>query len=153
MKRSHIRRRTSGVLAAILLVGPSAIGLAQQEPVVPLVDASRLRLQPEQAIDGGRIFGDPSKPGIYIVRVRFNAGRGTRPHYHTQDRWATVIKGTWWTAEGDVYEPDKMIPIKEGGLMYHPAGLPHYDEARDVDVIVQIVGNRPVKTVPLEEKK
>ena len=84
------------------------------------------------------------------MRNRFNAGRGSRPHYHDQDRWVTVIQGTWYTAEGDLYKPNEMIAIKQGGLMFHPAGLHHYDGAKDEDVIVQIMGMGPVKTVQTE---
>ena len=96
------------------------------------------------------MFGDASEPGMYVTRIRFAAGRFTRPHYHTQDRWVTVIKGTWWTGEGDVFDEDSMIPIREGGLMYHPAGFRHYDGAKDEDVIVQIMGMGPVETVRSE---
>jgi hypothetical protein len=52
--------------------------------------------------------------------------------------------------EGDVYRPETMIPIKEGGFMFHPAGYHHYDGARDEDVIVQIMGMGPVRTTQPE---
>jgi long-subunit fatty acid transport protein len=29
-----------------------------------------------------------------------------------------VIKGTWWTGEGDVYQPDKRVVIKAGGFVF-----------------------------------
>jgi hypothetical protein len=63
-----------------------------------------------------------------------------------------VIKGTWWTAVGDFYDRDKMIAIKEGGMMYHPAGLHHYDgaKAETGDVTVQITGIGPVQTINSE---
>ena len=35
------------------------------------------------------IEGDPSKEGIYVVRVKFPPGLMTRPHYHPEDRHAT----------------------------------------------------------------
>jgi quercetin dioxygenase-like cupin family protein len=89
---------------------------------------------------------------MYVYRNRFAPGRTSRPHYHDQDRWVTVIKGTWWTGEGDVFDADKMVPIKAGGMMYHPAGFHHYDGAKDEEVIVQIMGMGPVKTVQTEKK-
>jgi quercetin dioxygenase-like cupin family protein len=109
-------------------------------------------MNPEQALTGGsvRVLGDQSKPGMYIYRNRFAPGNTSRPHYHDQDRYVTVIKGTWWTGEGDVFQPDKMVPIKPGGFMFHPAGLHHYDGAKDEEVIVQIMGMGPVKTVQTE---
>ena len=143
--------------AAVLLATPSLVTLAQQPtpptpPGPPLVDSSHLRMQPEQALTGGsvNVFGDPSKPGFYIYRNRFGPGQTSRPHFHDQDRYVTVIKGTWWTDEGDVFRPDKMVPIKAGGFMFHPANYHHYDGAKDEEVIVQIMGMGPVKTTGTE---
>ena len=123
---------------------------AQTPPAAPLVDAAHLIMQPEQAATGGRVMGDASKAGMYVTRNRFAPGTGSRPHYHDQDRYITVIKGTWWTGTGDVYRPETMVPIKAGGFMFHPAGYHHYDGARDEEVIVQIMGMGPVKTVRTE---
>ena len=140
---------TSRVLligAAILM--PMTLAGGAQAPqsapgAKPLVDATHRRLQPEDALDGDRvlIFGDPTKPGFYAYRNRFRPGVMTRPHYHDQDRWVTVIKGTWWTDEGDVYRPDKAVGMKAGGFMFHPKGLHHYDGAKDEEVIVEILAD------------
>jgi hypothetical protein len=142
-------------MAVVLLVAAASTGLARQAsgPVKPLVDAEHRRMQPEAALDfpGTTLIveGDPEKPGIYVIRRRFKVGEMTRPHVHNQDRFVTVIKGTWWTGEGDVFAPDKTVPIKAGGFMLHPAGLHHYDGAKDEEVIVQIIGMGPVTTTQL----
>lgn len=155
MKFSRPVTPTFCSLAALLLLGASVVVWAQQAaqsqaPPMPLVDANNLIMQPEQAATGGRVMGDASKPGMYITRNRFMPGNGSRPHYHDQDRYVTVIKGTWWTGSGDVYKPESMKPIKAGGFMFHPAGYHHYDGARDEEVIVQIIGMGPVQTVQTE---
>ena len=142
-------------LVAFCLLVPAIAGRAQQPaapaaPPVPLIDAEHLIMQPAQAATGARVIGDSSKPGFYVTRARFAPGRGSKPHYHDQDRYVTVIKGTWWTGKGDVYKPETMVSIKPGGFMFHPAGYHHYDEARDEEVIVQIMGPGPVKTVQCE---
>ena len=146
-------RRFTWVLCSmcfVILFSFTAAGLAQQESDETLVHNAKLRLQPEETVDGGQVFGSASQPVMYVTRLRFAAGRHTRPHYHTQERWVTVLEGTWWTGEGDVFDADKMIPIKEGGLMYHPAGFRHYDGAKDEDVVVQIMGMGPVETIRTE---
>src|SRR2546430_11084621 len=88
-------------------------------------------------IQTGTIFGDASKPGVYITRNLFKAGpgggqpgAGSRPHYHDQDRYVTVIKGTWYVALGPdaaTYDPNKMTPMKPGSFVFHPANGIHYD--------------------------
>ena len=62
-----------------------------------------------------------------------------------------VVKGTWYTGEGDVFKPETMVPIKAGGFMFHPAGYHHYDGSMDDnEVIVQLMGYGPVTTVQTE---
>ena len=140
---------------AALLVLPLLVGEAQQRGGA-LVDQQRLRMQPDAAEKAFgnevqiSVFGDPSKPGLYAIRRRFKPGEASRPHYHDQDRLVTVIKGTWYTGEGDVYDMNKTTPIRAGGFMLHPAGLHHYDGAKDEEVIVQIIGMGPVQTVNIE---
>jgi hypothetical protein len=46
----------------------------------------------EQAV----LFGDPSKPGPYVVRLKWLPGNMSRPHFHPNDRFFIVISGTWW---------------------------------------------------------
>jgi quercetin dioxygenase-like cupin family protein len=153
MRPSRTCLSIAGPTLIVALIGPSIVGRAQQAaPRPPLVDKDHLRMQPEEALTGGsvNVFGDQAKPGMYVFRNRFAPGNTSRPHYHDQDRWVTVIKGTWWTGDGDVFQPDKMVPIKPGGMMYHPAGFHHYDGAKDEEVIVQIMGMGPVKTVQTE---
>ena len=102
------------------------------------------------------LLGDPSKPGPYVVQLTFAPGRGSRPHFHDQDRYVTVMKGTWWVALGpdsDTYEPAKMQPMKAGSFVYHPAWGHHYDMAKDEEAVVRIVGMGPVKSTQLEQRK
>jgi len=98
------------------------------------------------------VFGDPAKPGLYAIRRRFKPGEMSRPHDHDKDRLVTVIKGTWFTGEGDVFDPAKTTAVKTGGFMFHPANFHHWDGAKDEEVIVQIIGMGPVQTVNTEKK-
>jgi quercetin dioxygenase-like cupin family protein len=92
------------------------------------------------------IEGDPKKPGIYVIRVKFSPGRMTRPHWHPEDRHATVLSGTWWTGEGDTFDPSKTVPLGPGSYMKHPAKAHHFDGAKDEEVVLQIVGYGPSGT-------
>ena len=42
------------------------------------------------------LFGDPSKPGPYVVRLKWLPGNMSRPHFHPNDRFLIVLSGTWW---------------------------------------------------------
>jgi quercetin dioxygenase-like cupin family protein len=123
------------------------------------VPAPFIALQPEETVgEGGAqkvLFGDPSKPGLYVVQITFMPGKGSRPHFHDQDRFVTVIKGTWYVAlgpESDTYNPDKMMAMKAGSFVYHPAMGHHYDGAKDEPAVVRIMGMGPVSTTNLEKR-
>lgn len=92
------------------------------------------------------VYGDLSKPGVYLIRVRFEPGIMSMPHYHGEDRLATVLKGTWWTGTGKDFDPASTQPIRSSGYMMHPAGEAHFDGAKDEEVILQIVGVGPSST-------
>ena len=134
-----------GAVAA-LAFGASASAQAPQDFIYLAPEnapfKSPLGVGPEQAV----LFGDPSKPGVYVVRVRFPPGFHSNPHFHSQDRHAAVIKGTWWNGTGDELDFNKARPIKAGSYVLHPAGKTHWDGAGDEETIIQITGIGPVET-------
>lgn len=106
---------------------------------------SPLGVGPQQAM----IYGDPSKPGLYVLRVHFPPGFHSNPHFHSQDRHATVIKGVWWNGTGEELDFNKARPVTAGSYVLHPAGGVHWDGAGDEETIIQIVGVGPVETTPV----
>ena len=97
----------------------------------------------ELGIKQAYIYGDSSKPGLYIIRITFPPGVMSRPHSHPEARIGTVIKGTWYTGTGDKFEPASATAIPTGGVMVHPAGQVHYDGARGEETVVQLMGVGP----------
>ncbi|HET9830988.1 MAG TPA: cupin domain-containing protein, partial [Vicinamibacterales bacterium] len=91
------------------------------------------------------VEGDPSKPGYYLTINHFPAGVMSRPHAHPDERYVMVLRGTWYTDEGNVFQPSKAVPLKPGDFMRHPKGGPHYDGAIDEDCWVAISGYGPTK--------
>ena len=93
------------------------------------------------------IYGDPGKPGVYIIRVKFPPHVMDKPHFHPEDRLVTVLKGTWYTGTGARFDPEQTVPLKPGSFMMHPGKMLHWDGSKsDEEVIVQVVGNGPSAT-------
>jgi hypothetical protein len=147
-----------GSTCVVALMCTAAVLAGQTRPAPkapasgPLVDSARPIMQAEEVMLKGvtPIFGDPSKAGTYIIRTRLTANQEGRPHYEDQDRFITVLKGTLWIGKGDVFSPDKLLPIREGGVAYLPANTHYFQVAGDSEVILQITGNGPVKSVHTE---
>jgi hypothetical protein len=98
------------------------------------------------------LFGDPAKPGMYGVLTKWHAGHMSRPHFHPNDRYITVISGTWWCGTGSKYDPASTVPIPAGSFVTHTAKGIHYDGAKEGDVVLEIVGMGPATSTPAEVK-
>ena len=96
------------------------------------------------------VEGDPSKPGYYLTINHFPAGVMSRPHYHPDERYIIVLRGTWYTDEGEVFRPNQTVPLKPGDFMRHPRNGPHYDGALDEDTWVAIGGYGPTTATVID---
>ncbi len=140
-------------LAAILTMAPSFSAPGDKDFLVVPEDKIIWR-------DAGRgvkiavIYGDPSKPGQYVIRAHFPPGVMSSPHFHDEDRHVTVIQGIWYAGQDDSWDPQATVPLKAGSYMFHPAGGVHYDGSSGPEgAIVQIVGMGPSKTTFLYPKE
>ncbi len=98
------------------------------------------------------LVGDPAKPGLYIVLTKWHAGHMSRPHFHPNDRYVTVLEGTWWVGAGTKYDPASTRPVPQGSFVTHYGKGIHYDGAKDADVTLEILGMGPATSTPAEVK-
>jgi hypothetical protein len=100
------------------------------------------------------LVGDPAKPGLYMVLLKLLPGHMNRPHFHPNDRFITVLKGTWWvgTGTGTKFDPDSTKPMPVGTFVTHFGKQVHYDGAKDEEAVLLIVGEGPATVTPAEEK-
>jgi len=98
--------------------------------------------------------GNPDKPEMYVIRVRFPPHVMDLPHWHPNARYVTVIQGTWYAGTGNTFDLVRAVPMPPGSFMLHPAKGPHWDgSAGNEAVIVQIIGYGPAETTPVDPKK
>jgi quercetin dioxygenase-like cupin family protein len=136
--------------AVLALLLPLAAAAAPQVDEHGFVRADPAQIEWKTAPNGVRnaiVYGDPSKPGLYVVRSVFPPGIMSAPHFHTQDRIVVVIQGTWYTGTDDRWDADRTQALGAGSYMIHPKGQVHFDGAKDEEVVVQITGMGPVQTV------
>src|SRR3954447_5205632 len=147
-----------GIIAATLVIGllghAAAAELNPAAVVFKLPDQipwkSALNAGVEQAV----MVGDPTKPGMYVVLTKWKAGNNfSRPHFHPNDRFITVLKGTWWVGTGNKFDPANTVPMREGTFVTHFGKQVHWDGAKDEDAILLIVGEGPATNTRVEEAK
>jgi len=98
------------------------------------------------------LVGDPAKPGLYVTLQKWLPHNNSRPHFHPNDRYITVLSGTWWVNTGAKYDPDGMKPVPAGSFVVHTAKQIHYDGAKDEECVLEIIGMGPATATSAEEK-
>jgi len=144
-------------LSALLIATAVPAGSAKAPDVNPAALAYKLPDQIKWSTEANGaqqavLVGDPSKPGLYVVLTKWTAHHMSRPHFHPNDRYITVISGTWWVGTGTKYDPDSTVPMPAGSFVTHFGKQVHYDGAKDGDTVLEIVGEGPATATPAETK-
>ncbi len=79
--------------------------------------------------------GDPSKEGLFTVRLDLPDGYRVAPHYHPTDEYLTVISGTFLLGMGDALATDKAIALRPGDFGTVDANKHHYALTRGRTVV------------------
>ena len=107
-----------------------------------------------RGVQNAVVVGDPSKPGFYVVFTKWLKGNHfSRPHFHPNDRYITVLQGTWWVGSGPKFDPDQgTTAMPAGSFVTHFGKQVHWDGAKDEDAVLLIMGEGPATSTPAEEK-
>jgi quercetin dioxygenase-like cupin family protein len=148
------------LLAVIaIVIALSAITLAMtwagktQKEVVGLTPEQVRWFTPPYYNDGrqrAQLFGDSSKGGAWVDRVKIPGGKRVLAHTHPQDELVTVIEGTWYLGTGERFDSAKLKGYPAGSFIVIPAGVPHFVAAKEGSVIVQLSGSEVFRTDYLE---
>jgi hypothetical protein len=88
------------------------------------------------------LYGDTTKPGGFVTRVKFSAGWKDMPHWHPDDvRTAVVLSGTFYFASDEKWGESKFKAYPAGTFHSEPSKAPHYTFAKDGEVIIQNTGS------------
>jgi hypothetical protein len=99
------------------------------------------------------LIGDPAKSGLYVQMLTWLKGNNfSHPHFHPNDRFITVLSGTWWVGSGDKFDPANLtVPMKAGTFVTDLAKGVHWDGAKDEDTTIIIIGEGPATSTQVEE--
>ena len=152
---SHAFTKLLTAAALVAMLAPAASRAVELDPkavVYKLPDQIKWGPVSPAGSQQAVLFGDPSKPGaLYGVLNKWTKGNHfSKPHFHPNDRFITVIKGTWYVGTGNKWDKDATIGVKAGGAVTHFGKEVHYDGAKDEEVIVIITGEGPATNTPVE---
>jgi quercetin dioxygenase-like cupin family protein len=90
------------------------------------------------------VVGDPSKPGLYTIRVKVPNGVKLMPHRHPEDRTYTVISGVFYIGLGDEFDAEKLQAFPPGAVIVLPGNTSHFHWAKSSDYITQVSAIGPL---------
>jgi hypothetical protein len=119
-----MKSRTLGVLLVVL----GASGAVADDMKMPM-NASQLQwaAAPDFIPEGAQIAvlsGDPSKDGLYVVRLMMPAGYKVPAHNHPTTEMVTVISGDFHLGMGDKLDEEKGMLLTAGGFARTPESAP-----------------------------
>jgi predicted metal-dependent enzyme (double-stranded beta helix superfamily) len=102
----HMKTMMAAIALSIAAAGPSALSAAEQQlnpKAISITLPDQFQWKPNEAAgnETAVLYGDPDKPGFYVLMFKWLPGHMSRPHWHPHDRMITVFKGTWWVGTGD----------------------------------------------------
>ena len=152
------RREAAIAIGAAFSAQALATGSARAE-LDPKAVIFKLPDQIEWKGTGGNrsavLAGDPNGTGLYVVMNKWLKGNNfSRPHFHPNDRFITVLQGTWWVGSGKKFDPaNNTVPMPAGSFVTHYGGQVHWDGAKEEDALLLIVGMGPATNTRVEEEK
>jgi hypothetical protein len=147
----HMRLITTAIALSLAAAGMSSAAeqqLNQRAISIKLPDQFVWKRNEAAGNETAVLYGDPDKPGPYVLMFKWLPGHMSRPHWHPNDRMITVFKGTWWVGTGDKFDPDSTVPLPAGSYVTHFAKEVHYDGAKDTEVWLLMAGEGPATSTP-----
>jgi quercetin dioxygenase-like cupin family protein len=147
MKRRHLAEAlvVAGALCMPALAdAPAAMVRLTAAEIAAIAGGNSRAVAPR--VQMTNLIGDPTKPGLYTVRVAIPAHTQVQPHSHRDDRSVVVISGTWHMGYGTQFDPRAMKDLPPGSLYTEPARQPHFAQTTDEPVVIWVTGYGPSDT-------
>lgn len=87
--------------------------------------------------EAAALYGDPTKEGLFAMRLRFPKGYQVAPHTHPTPEVVTVISGTFRMGLGETADRSKVNALPAGSFSALPPGTAHF-VFFDEDTVIQI---------------
>jgi len=108
-----------------------------------LPDQIDWKSRPGSASQAAIVFGDPSKPGLYVQLLKRGPDDWSQPHSHPNDRFITVLKGTFLIGTGAKFDRDNTVALGPGSVVRDIAHQMHYDGTGPDGATIEIIGMGP----------
>jgi quercetin dioxygenase-like cupin family protein len=88
------------------------------------------------------LYGDPSKDGVFVMRLKLPSNYRIPPHSHAVDEVVTVVSGEFNIGMGSTFDAAKTKTIGTGGVVAMAPGMQHYVQINQ-ETVVQLSTRGP----------
>ena len=88
------------------------------------------------------LYGDPSKEGLFALRLKLPKGYHIAPHTHPKPEVVTIISGAFRFGMGETADRSKAQPLAAGSMFACAPGMAHFVYT-DEDTVIQLNSNGP----------
>lgn len=89
------------------------------------------------------LIGNPAKPGVFIVRLKFPPNYPIPAHTHPYTEVITVLSGQLGNGMGEKFDKSNGEILNAGDSFVLPAGHAHYVWTNDQETIVELIATGP----------
>ena len=144
-------KRPIALVGALAFLSAGAALAQGHQPGHHLVDPANLQwIDAPPGLPAGAkqtlLYGDPSKPGPFILRARFPAGYRIAPHHHPTREMVTVLSGSMRLGFGPSGDPAQAATMSTGGFVAMEPGVVHYLQA-STGTEIQVAGEGPFQII------
>jgi hypothetical protein len=132
--------------------GADAVTIDRNARDFKLPDQIEWKGRPGSITQTAIVFGDPTKPGMYVQLLKRGPNDWSQPHSHPNDRFITVLAGTMLIGTGARFDRDNTVPLKPGSFIRDIANQMHYDGTGPEGLTIEIVGMGPTTMTQAEGK-
>lgn len=88
------------------------------------------------------LYGDPTKDGLFAMRLKLPKGYRIAPHTHPKPELVTVISGTFRLGLGETADQSKAKVLPAGSFIALSPGTAHF-AAADEEAVIQLNSTGP----------
>ena len=148
---SHPTAKTNGHPATALpqlgnlmaLYGADTVTIDRNARDYKLPDQFAWKGRPEDPNQTAVLFGDSSKPGMYVQITKRKPDVWSQPHSHKNERFITVLAGTFLIGTGPKFDKKNTIAIGPGGVVHDIPNQMHYDGTGPEGATLQFIAMGP----------
>jgi quercetin dioxygenase-like cupin family protein len=139
-------RELLSAIAVVLLAAPAAT-TAQTMDEHKIVSPEAIEWAPGPAsippgAEAAVLYGDPSKEGLFALRLKLPEGYHIAPHSHPKPEVVTVISGTLRLGMGETADEDEVEAVPAGSFFAMAPGMAHYVYT-DEETVLQLNSTGP----------